>query len=172
MAKIALAWGMAVTALTSLTAVVAFRASAQQESGRLSSQVVSPAASVNRPQQGRPEVGPGWLASVERRFEEDSPGQGPDVARRQQALEGAIREAITTLDADVHSAECRASACRVDVTFDSGRTSHAFLERAFLRTDEKGDEIFEHGGVYSPVQEPAGARHHSVFYVLKKPTAG
>lgn len=109
-------------------------------------------------------------ASIEHKFEDERSGQGPGVAERQQRLEAAIRQSIAKIDADVHSAECRESACRVDATFDSGKTSNAFLELAFLRTDEAGNEVFEHGGVYVPVQEPVGERHRSVFYVLKKPT--
>lgn len=109
------------------------------------------------------------LATLERRFEEEGSGQDPAGAERQQAIEVTLRETSTKFDATIHSVECRPSACRVDATFDSGKTSNAFLEYAFLRANKDGHELFAHGGVYAPVQEPAGDRHHSVFYVLTKP---
>lgn len=108
---------------------------------------------------------------IVRRFEREEAG-GRDAEARQGVLEAAVRRASEGLDADVYSAVCRVETCRVEVTFDSMKTSKAFFARAFVGTDDTGKAALEHGGVYAPVQEKAGDRHRSVFYVMKKRADG
>lgn len=108
---------------------------------------------------------------VERLFEREPAGRGSEVATRQRALEAVTEQAIEGLDADLHSVECRSSACRIEGTYGSTEASNSFIMRV-LAPNAEGKVAFESGGMYAPVQEALGNRHHTVFYVMKKPPEG
>jgi hypothetical protein len=108
---------------------------------------------------------------VERLFEREPTARGRDNEARQRVLDHALARAAAGVDANIHSAECRASTCRVEATFGSIAESNRLIG-GLLTPPADGSDPVEHGGMYAPVQESVGDRHHTVFYLIKKRPEG